>query len=85
MPATTRKVLDRRRLLAAGGAAAALLVAERLAGAWPAPAQRGGYPFTLGVASGDPAPGGVVLWTRLAPRPLLADGGMAARAVPVDW
>ena len=85
MTATTHGVLDRRRLLAAGGAAAALLVAERLAGAWPDPAQRGGYPFTLGVASGDPAPGGVVLWTRLAPRPLLADGGMATRAVPVDW
>jgi alkaline phosphatase D len=85
MPATTRKVFDRRRLLAAGGAAAAVLVADRLAGAWPTPAQRGGYPFTLGVASGDPAPGGVVLWTRLAPQPLLADGGMPTKAVPVDW
>ena len=29
-----------------------------------------GYPFTLGVASGAPLPDGVVLWTRLAPRPL---------------
>jgi hypothetical protein len=85
MPATTRKVLDRRRLLAAGGAAAALLIADRLAGAWPAPAQRSGYPFTLGVASGDPAPGGVVLWTRLAPQPLLPDGGIPARTVLVDW
>jgi alkaline phosphatase D len=27
----------------------------------------------------------VVLWTRLAPRPLDPDGGMPARAVPVDW
>jgi alkaline phosphatase D len=85
MPAANRGVIDRRRLLAAGGAVAAVLVADRLAGAWPAPAQRGGYPFTLGVASGDPAPGGVVLWTRLAPQPLLADGGMPTRAVPVDW
>src|SRR5688572_2499202 len=85
MPATTRKVLDRRRFLAAGGAVAAVLVADRLAGVWPAPVQRGGYPFTLGVASGDPAPGGVVLWTRVAPQPLLADGGMPARVVPVDW
>jgi alkaline phosphatase D len=24
------------------------------------------YPFTLGIASGDPLPDGVVLWTRLA-------------------
>ena len=31
-------------------------------------------PFTLGVASGDPAPDGVVLWTRLAPNPLADDG-----------
>ena len=85
MATTTRGGLDRRRFLAAGGAAAALLVADRLAGAWPAPVQRGGYPFTLGVASGDPAPGGVVLWTRLATEPLLADGGMPPRAVPVDW
>ena len=30
------------------------------------------YPFTLGVASGDPLPDGVVLWTRLAPEPLEA-------------
>jgi alkaline phosphatase D len=85
MPPTTRGVIDRRRFLAAGGAAAAVLVADRLAGAWPAPAQRGGYPFTLGVASGDPAPDGVVLWTRLAPQPLLADGGMPTKAMPVDW
>jgi alkaline phosphatase D len=33
---------------------------------------RGGFgknPFTLGVASGDPTPDGIVLWTRLAPEP----------------
>ncbi len=41
-------------------------------------------PFTLGVASGDPLPDGVVLWTRLAPDPL-AGGGMPPRPVPVDW
>jgi alkaline phosphatase D len=85
MPATNRGVIDRRRLLAVGGAVAAVLVADRLAGAWPASVQRGGYPFTLGVASGDPAPGGMVLWTRLAPQPLQPDGGMPARTVPVDW
>lgn len=44
-------------------------------------------PFTLGVASGDPLPDGVVLWTRLAPEPLAADGlgGMPAREVAVRW
>ena len=42
-------------------------------------------PFVLGVASGEPQPDSVVLWTRLAPRPLQADGGMPAAAVPVRW
>lgn len=43
--------------------------------------------FTLGVASGDPTPDGVVLWTRLAPEPLASDGrgGMPDRPVPVRW
>src|SRR5918999_2002231 len=44
-----------------------------------------GAPFTLGVASGDPAPDGVVLWTRLAPAPFEPDGGMPNRLVPVHW
>lgn len=38
----------------------------------------------MGVASGNPWPGGVVLWTRLAPDPL-AGGGMPDRVVPVQW
>jgi len=44
-------------------------------------------PFTLGVASGDPLPDGVVLWTRLAPEPLDPDGrgGMPRRKAPVRW
>ncbi|RDE05670.1 alkaline phosphatase D family protein [Sphingomonas aracearum] len=41
--------------------------------------------FTLGVASGEPTPDGMVLWTRLAPRPLQGDGGMGPAAVPVRW
>ena len=42
------------------------------------------YPFALGVASGDPAPDGFVIWTRLAPEPL-AGGGMPATPVKVSW
>ena len=42
-------------------------------------------PFTLGVASGDPSPDGMVLWTRLAPLPLQPDGGMPVRPVDVQW
>lgn len=44
-----------------------------------------GQPFTLGVASGDPDSTSVVLWTRLAPQPLLPDGGMKPEAVEVTW
>ena len=43
-----------------------------------------GYPFSLGVASGDPLPDGIVLWTRLAPKPL-EGGGMPMNLVDVDW
>lgn len=42
------------------------------------------YPFTLGIASGDPLPDGVVLWTRLAPDPLNG-GGMPNHPFPVQW
>src|SRR3954470_20636299 len=45
------------------------------------------YPFTLGVASGDPSPDGFVLWTRLAPAPLNTDGlgGMPSETFTVTW
>ncbi|MCP1123409.1 alkaline phosphatase D family protein [Bacillus sp. 3103sda1] len=42
------------------------------------------YPFTLGIASGDPLSDGVVLWTRLAPDPLNG-GGMDNHPFPVQW
>jgi len=42
-------------------------------------------PFALGVASGEPTDSGVVLWTRLAPRPLEADGGMPAEKLKLTW
>ena len=42
-------------------------------------------PFALGVASGDPSPTGVVLWTRIAPMPLQTNGGMPNVAVEVEW
>ena len=42
-------------------------------------------PFSLGVASGDPAADGFVAWTRLAPRPLELHGGMAMKPVLVGY
>lgn len=45
----------------------------------------GQYPFTLGIAAGDPAPDGFVIWTRLAPHPLEPHGGMPPQPVVVAW
>jgi len=43
------------------------------------------YPFTLGVASGDPTPTGAVIWTRLAPKPLDPDGGLEGQRIVTAW
>jgi alkaline phosphatase D len=77
--------LSRRGLLK-GASASALLaalmpVASRSVWANPVFASN---PFSLGVASGDPLPDGVVIWTRVAPDPLNG-GGMPMQAVPVSW
>ncbi|MFC7841551.1 alkaline phosphatase D family protein [Streptomyces sp. NPDC057382] len=83
--------IGRRRFLTTTGAAAALAFATNL----PAPgvaaaaeldaARITDDPFTLGVASGDPQPGSVILWTRLAPAPFQADSGLPAERVTVHW
>jgi alkaline phosphatase D len=75
--------LRRRHFLTLAGAAA---LATSLVPEAKATAQLGNL-FTLGVASGDPLPDGVVLWTRLAPEPVAPDGrgGMPDQRVPVRW
>ena len=77
LPMPSRRSL----LVSAAGGSAALLTRQ----AWATGAIGADTPFTLGVASGDPSPTGIVLWTRLAPQPLAADGGMTASGVAVDW
>jgi alkaline phosphatase D len=80
--------LDRRRFLTSVSAVAAAASLAQLpvgrAGATVRP-NGGGYPFRLGVASGEPTATGVVLWTRLVPEPFSADGGMPATRVSVEW
>ncbi|OJU10568.1 MAG: hypothetical protein BGN86_02985 [Caulobacterales bacterium 68-7] len=80
-----RVQIDRRRLLLqaaalAGASLTPAALAPRAFGQAPAD-----DPFTLGVASGEPTADGVVIWTRLAPRPFEPDGGMRAESVPVRW
>jgi len=79
-------MLNRRRFLTitSGLAGAALASQLPVARAFGTPAFAN-YPFSLGVASGDPLPDGVVLWTRLAPDPFTPDGGMPHYQFPVQW
>jgi alkaline phosphatase D len=87
MDSVRRHILDlSRRGLLRGATAAAALAALQPAFSRAVLAQPAfrAYPFTLGVASGDPAPDGFVIWTRLAPEPL-AGGGMPRLAVEVGW
>jgi alkaline phosphatase D len=99
-PAKRPKLLTRRRTLAGLAALATVPGACTTAPPPAAPAPRAfalppppaprpplapiAYPFTLGVASGDPWPDSVVLWTRLAPEPQQG-GGMPPWAVAVEW
>lgn len=76
-----------RRLLLKGLAASGLLLAGGQAQAqrlWANPVFAAD-PFSLGIASGDPAADGFVIWTKLAPEPLAEHGGMPMRAVEVAW
>jgi alkaline phosphatase D len=76
-----------RRTLVFGGLAAAGVSAVPVRSAVIAATAAVPYPFQLGIASGEPDANSVVLWTRLAPSPLNADGqgGMANADVTVDW
>jgi alkaline phosphatase D len=51
----------------------------------PLPADLPASLFGLGVASGDPVPDSVILWTRLVADPLTDGGAMPAAPVPVTW
>ena len=77
--------LSRRRFVIRAGGLVGLIVAGSLIESLPAQETPfASSPFTLGVASGDPAPDGVVLWTRLALDPLNG-GGMPAHSITVRW
>lgn len=81
--------LPRRRFLGLAGAGVVAVSLPSLAQpAWSAP-RFGSDPFALGVASGDPSPDGVVLWTRIAPEPLAEDGlggvPQPHQRIPVQW
>ncbi|WP_119729853.1 alkaline phosphatase D family protein [Thermomonospora amylolytica] len=74
--------LDRRGFLRAGAAGAVVVssLAVAASGAHAAPAY-----FRHGVASGDPLPDGVILWTRVTPTDEATPGSGDGPAVDVVW
>lgn len=83
----TAHAVDRRRFLGLVGALAGTAAAAQvpLASAAEVPRPPLAFPFTLGVASGDPVPDGFVLWTRLAPEPFAPRGGVPPTDLAVEW
>ncbi|MDP3228568.1 MAG: alkaline phosphatase D family protein [Acidovorax sp.] len=71
--------MDRRAFLQYAAYAATAAALPRWA--WSKPPSLQANPFALGVASGDPEPDGVVLWTRL----VLADPAQIQAAHTVRW
>ena len=69
------RMFPRRRFLQA---LAAATVSPALPGCAQVAPRFAQNPFALGVASGYPHPGGMVLWTRLA-------GALEPAAIPVRW
>lgn len=76
--------LNRRKLLLGAGVLIGFAIASQFPRRVIAQPKFSDYPFSLGVASGDPLPTSVVLWTRLAPDPLNG-GGMLPNPVQVQW
>lgn len=78
--------VTRRTVLTTAAAGAAWALASPTAQAEDV-SGHSGYPFQLGVASGEPTHDGFVIWTRLAIDPLASDGlgGLGDKTTPVQW
>ncbi|WP_017744746.1 alkaline phosphatase D family protein [Scytonema hofmannii] len=77
--------IKRRNLIIGAGALTGLAIANQFSHQRVlAQVSFSSYPFTLGIASGEPYADSVVLWTRLAPDPLNG-GGMPHVNVPIRW
>ena len=81
-PSASAPITVTRRGLLLGAAAVAGASVLDVRSAHAEPVRRD--PFGLGVASGDPLPDGVILWTRLV-RDAAGATSLGARAVPVAW
>lgn len=75
----------RRRTVVLAAAATAALAPLASLGAPAAHAAEGAPAFLHGVASGDPLPDGILLWTRVTPTPEAVPGSGLGPAVQVGW
>src|SRR5512144_2322815 len=85
-PAVTSIELDRRSVLVAGAATTgAVALGVSLTGDADAAEGSSNRYFRHGVASGDPHPTSVILWTRVTPTPDAAPGSGKGPRVAVRW
>ncbi|MEU2223693.1 alkaline phosphatase D family protein [Streptomyces sp. NPDC018347] len=77
--------LSPRRRTVVKAAAASAVLAGPLAAAVPARAAADSPAFLHGVASGDPLPDGVLLWTRVTPAPEAIPGSGLGPDTEVSW
>ncbi|MEU6314297.1 alkaline phosphatase D family protein [Streptomyces sp. NPDC047014] len=75
----------RRRTVVLAAAGAAALAPLTSLGASAAHAAGTAPAFLHGVASGDPLPEGILLWTRVTPAPEAVPGSGLGAATPVGW
>lgn len=75
--------VDRRTLLRLAGLSAGASVVA--AATLPGVASAAGGVFQHGIASGDPLPGGILLWTRVTPTPESTPASGVGPTVTVDW
>ncbi|MXM62907.1 alkaline phosphatase [Streptomyces sp. HUCO-GS316] len=77
--------LSPRRRTVVKAAAATAALAGPLAAAMPARAAADAPAFLHGVASGDPLPDGILLWTRVTPTPEAIPGSGLGPDIQVGW
>ncbi len=84
--ASGERLIPRRGFLATGAKTVAFLAAfQFLGGRQEAKAATGFDPFVYGVASGDPLPDRVIIWTRVTPAANALPGAGLGAATPGVW
>ncbi|WP_419221336.1 alkaline phosphatase D family protein [Gordonia sp. CPCC 206044] len=89
-PSSTPSGVDRRTILRSGALAAGVttglaIAPTSLSSASAAPTPNVATVFAHGVASGDPLPDAVILWTRVTPTPAARPGSGVGPDTDIEW